>query len=133
MHKLRLAILLSLAFVIPGCDGDENTGPDIKSLLLSLSKNKIVADGTDYAKVTVKDQNGMDITPSVTIYQNDEILTFNKIVSTTPSTSTIYASYENIESNDVQYLYGAVPVGEKGEGGNDGNGCFISSMMFDVR
>ncbi|MFH0841246.1 MAG: Omp28-related outer membrane protein [Bacteroidota bacterium] len=100
MHKLRLAILLSLALVIPGCDGDKDTIPDIESLLLSLSKNKIVADGIDYAKVTVKDQNGMDITASVTIYYNDEIITFNKIVTTTPSTSAVYASYENIESNE---------------------------------
>jgi predicted phosphodiesterase len=40
---------------------------------------------------------------------------------------------EKIESNDIQYLYGAAPVGEKGEGGNNGNGCFISSMMFEER
>lgn len=100
MHKLRMAILLSLALIIPGCDGDENSDPDIKSLLLSLSKNKIVADRTDYAKVTVKDQNGMDRTASVTIYFNDDILTFNKIVAATPSTSTVYARYNSIESNE---------------------------------
>jgi len=100
MYKLRLAILLSLVIIIPGCDGDENNGPKIKSLLLSLSKNKIVADGNDYARVTVKDQNGMDITGSVTIYYKDEIITLDKIVTTTPSTSTVYARYETIESNE---------------------------------
>jgi predicted phosphodiesterase len=37
---------------------------------------------------------------------------------------------EKNESKDIQYLYGAAPVGENAKSGDDGNGCFISSMLL---
>ena len=101
MYKLNISALLLLLFLLPGCDGDEN-GPDIKSLTLSLSKSKIVADGVDFAKATVVNQNGVDVENYVDIYFNDEMLDENKIVSTVPILSKVYAKYENISSNEEE-------------------------------
>jgi thiol-disulfide isomerase/thioredoxin len=102
VFKLRVVLLFTLAVFLPGCDSDEETGPNIKSLLLTLSKSKIVADGIDFAKVIVVNQAGTDVMDYVTVYYDGKPVSGNKIVSSAPSVSTVYAMYENVKSNETE-------------------------------
>ena len=102
MRKVLFIALSCFSIILPGCDGDEETGPDIKSLLLTVSKSKIVADGTDFAKVTVVSQSGTDVMDYATVYNNDKELNGDKIASSAPSVSTVYAMYNNIKSNEAE-------------------------------
>lgn len=102
MYKLRVAAILAFSIFIAGCDGDEDTGPNIKSLELTLSKSRIVGDSTDFAKVSVADQDGRNVMEYITIYFNEEIITGDKILSSAPSVSTVYAMFNNIKSNEAE-------------------------------
>jgi len=99
MLKVQPAILLVCLIFLSGCD-DDDTGPDIRSLVLTLSKNKIVADGVDFSKVKVVNQSGADIMEYIDIYLDDKILDGDKIVSSTPSISTVCAKYNDLRSNE---------------------------------
>jgi hypothetical protein len=74
--------------------------PDIKSLTLTLSKNKIIGNGIDSASIAIVNQNSLDVRQFVTIYNNDLIYDKKTFKSTTPSISKFYASYNNIRSNE---------------------------------
>jgi len=100
MNRLFYKGLLLMLILLQGCGGDDNNGPDIKSLELSLSKSRIVADGEDFAKAAVFNQTGADVTDYVSVYVNDESITENKIISAIPSSLNVYAKYENIKSNE---------------------------------
>lgn len=104
MLKLQNAVLL-IAFLISltGCQKtDEDNGLQIKSLKLTLSKNKIVGDNSDFAKVSVLNQDGVSVMDYITIYFRSEEIDGDKIVSSTPCTSSVYAMYNNIKSNEEE-------------------------------
>jgi hypothetical protein len=102
MYKLQIVVLFALSIFIAGCDGNEDDGPNIKSLELSLSKSRIVGDNTDFAKVSVVNQDGRSVMEYITIYYDGEIVSGDKIVSPAPSVSTVYAMYNNIKSNEAE-------------------------------
>lgn len=103
MYKLQI-VVLSIAFLVffTGCDDNGDDGLDIKSLELTLSKSRIVGDSTDFAKVSVANQDGISVMEYITIYFNEEIITGDKILSSTPSVSTVYAMFNNIKSNEAE-------------------------------
>ncbi|MCX6302881.1 MAG: Omp28-related outer membrane protein [Bacteroidia bacterium] len=102
MYKLQIVVLFALSIFIAGCDGDEDDGPNIKSLELTLSKSRIVGDNTDFAKVSVVNQDGRSVMEYITIYYDGETVSGDKIASPTPSVSTVYAMYNNIKSNEEE-------------------------------
>ncbi len=103
MFKPQITILLiTFLFSLTGCKEEVDTGPNIKSLKLNLSKNRIVGDGVDYTTVSVLNQDGIGMMEQVTVLLNGETITSNKIVSSRPGIFTIYAQYNNIKSNEAQ-------------------------------
>ena len=103
MNKFKLvAIFFTCFFLLTGCDGDKDSGPEITSLKLNLSKNRIVGDSTDYAKISVTSQDGNSVLELVTIYYKGFQLSSDKIKSATPSVSSVYAIYNNIKSNEEE-------------------------------
>jgi hypothetical protein len=103
MYKLQIVVLLfAFSAFLTGCDDDGDNGPDIKSLELTLSKTRIVGDSIDFAKVSVINQGGISVMEYITIYFNEKIVSDDKILSSTPSVSTVYAMYNNIKSNEAE-------------------------------
>ncbi|MBI1344368.1 MAG: Omp28-related outer membrane protein [Terrimonas sp.] len=82
MRKLNLLpvlFLLATGFVLQSCSKGSSGGggttptptPNDKKLTVTLSSNQINADGFDEAKVTVKDENGNDVTANCSIFVNN--------------------------------------------------------------
>lgn len=103
MNKTDIYILF-VAFLVTftGCNEKENGPDNITSLQLSVNKNRIVADTSDYAMVTVSDQNGKDVTALVTINFNGNNTFGPRVYCLTPCISTVYAKYNSIKSNEVE-------------------------------
>jgi hypothetical protein len=101
MLKLQNVVLI-IAFLVTlaGCQKKVDTGPKITSLKLSLSKNRIVGDNTDFAKVSVVNQDGLSMMQYITVYFHGEMISSDRIVSATPSVSSVYAMYNNVKSNE---------------------------------
>lgn len=103
MNKFKLiAILLTSSFFLTCCDGDEDSGPDISSLKLTLSKSRIVADSLDFAKISVTNQADKNVMEFVTIYYNGEKLSTDRIISSKPSMFVVYAMFGNVKSNEAE-------------------------------
>jgi hypothetical protein len=102
MKKVQIfAIVIFCLTGLTGC-GEKNNDPEITSLELKLSKSRILGDNNDYASVTVLDQSGKNVSQSVKVYANGDLVTGDKITSHTPSTLTVYAQYNNIKSNESE-------------------------------
>ena len=102
MYKLQIVVIFALSIFIAGCDGDEDDGSNIKYLELILSKSRIVGDSTDFAKVSVVNQGGISVMEFITVYFDGKIISDDKILSSTPSVSTVYAMYNNMKSNEAE-------------------------------
>jgi hypothetical protein len=104
MKKIRIYILfIACAVTLTGC-GEKDNGPGITSLELTLSKQKVVGDNSDFAIVSVIDQAGRNVNQYVTVRANGEKVTGDMIISSTPSFLTVYAEYNTIKSNEVQLV-----------------------------
>jgi thiol-disulfide isomerase/thioredoxin len=103
MLKLQNVVLL-IAFLamLTGCQEEEDTSLKITSLELTLSKSRIVGDNSDFAKVSVSNQDGKSVMEYVSVYFHGEQITGDKIISSTPAISTVYALYNNIKSNEAE-------------------------------
>jgi hypothetical protein len=82
--------IIILAF--SSCKKQDNS-PEITSLSLSVSKNKIPGDGFDSTRITVVDQAGLDVKKYVTLYYEDKVFGKNRFQSTTPSISMLYSMF----------------------------------------
>jgi len=103
MNKIQIVVLLfAVTLFLNGCQKEEVTGPDITSLRLSLTKSRIVGDSIDFANVLVTNQSGINVMEYITIYFKGEKLSSDKIKSSIPSVSTVYAEYNNIKSNEAE-------------------------------
>ena len=100
MKIINIVFLMIFVIAGSGCK-EKDELPDIKTLTLTLSKDKILSNGVDTAIITVVNQTGLDVKQFVTIYNNDIIYSNKDFVSTTPSISKFYASFGNIKSNEV--------------------------------
>lgn len=103
MDKYLFTILLVVFSVfLKGCTKDDDSATKITSLKLELSKNRIVGDSIDFAKISVKDQSGSDVTDQIKIfYKGIEISGYN-IRAIAPSKSVVYAMYNQIKSNEAE-------------------------------
>jgi thiol-disulfide isomerase/thioredoxin len=102
MFKLQKAALLFVFLVIlTGCQEKVDTGPKITSLNLTLSKSRIVGDSTDFAKVSVLNQDGLSVMQYITIYFQGEKISGDKIASSTPSVTSVYAMYNDVKSDEA--------------------------------
>jgi hypothetical protein len=94
------AFFAACLLTLYGCQEKDN-GPVITSLQLTLSKNRIVGDNSDYATVSVVDQDGRNVVGLAAIYLGTKEITGDRIKSSAPLTSKVYAQYNNIKSNEV--------------------------------
>ncbi len=102
MFRYLFALLLIVFSVfLTECDKEDDSGTKITSLKLELSKNRIVGDSIDYAKVTVTSQDGVNVIDLVKIYYRGAEFVGNNIRSAIPSQSTVYAMYNDIKSNEA--------------------------------
>ena len=102
MDKYRFTILfIAFSVLVTGCKKDEESESPITSLKLELSKNRIVGDSIDYAKVTVTDQKGVNVNDLVKIYYKGSEFEGTNIRSSVPSKSSVYAMYNDIKSNEA--------------------------------
>jgi hypothetical protein len=101
MKKIMSYIIIGSLLFFYGCSKNDDLTDNITSLELSVNKDKIVADTSDYAIVKVVDQNGIDVTSIVTIYFGGSNANGPKVFSLTPGASLVYAKYKSIKSNEV--------------------------------
>jgi thiol-disulfide isomerase/thioredoxin len=96
--------LLSAAIILQSCSkggsggGGGTTGG---GLTVSVNKTSLRADNFDELIITVKDQNGADITTTSTIRINGTPYATNKFYAATPGSITIKASKGTASSPDV--------------------------------
>lgn len=69
-----------------------------KSLSIITDKTEAINDGIDKIVIVVKDEDGNDITQSVSLYANDEKLTDIYVSSTKSGQMTLRAKYEDLEA-----------------------------------
>lgn len=103
MNKIHLYILFVAVLVsFYGCSDKTNEPADITSLEISVNKNRIVADTSDYVTVKVLNQNGVDVTSLVKVYFNGNNTSGSKIYCLTPCIAAVYAQYNSIKSNEIE-------------------------------
>jgi thiol-disulfide isomerase/thioredoxin len=101
MKIIKILFLLIYLFSVTACNKEEQL-PEITSLTLNLSKTTILGDGVDSSSVTVVNQAGLDVKRFVTIYNGNQVCSQKRVQSTIPSISKVYASFNNIRSNEVE-------------------------------
>lgn len=100
---IALAILTASAFILQSCSKGGSGGgtPNPTGLTVTVSKNSIRADNFDELIITVKDQNGADVTSASTIRINGTPYASNKYYTNTAGTITIKATKGSETSSDV--------------------------------
>ena len=101
MKLFKYILILALVPCLISCE-DDDEGNKIKELTVELDKTMILDDGEDEIHITVKDQNGKDVTYEVFIDSDQQMLTNKKFTSTTTGTVQIRAEYENVVSPNVE-------------------------------
>jgi thiol-disulfide isomerase/thioredoxin len=102
MNKVQIfAFIVFCLAGLSGC-GEKSVDPEITSLELKLSKEKILGDNIDFTSVTVLDQSGLNVRQFVKVYANGNLVTGEKIISQLPAILTVYAQFNNVKSNEVE-------------------------------
>ncbi len=86
--------------------------PEEKPIVLSASKTKITANGTDAVTFTVKQEDN-DVTSETEIYVNDNKINGNTFTTTTAGTYKAYAKKGELKSNEISITAEAVAEPEK--------------------
>lgn len=100
--KIFIALFL-IIITLFSCKKEE-----ITDLFLSVSKESIVANGTDYTVLTVTDLTGKDVTSKVQILKNEVPYDNTSFVSETMGNFYFKAEYEGLVSNTEKINVGAV-------------------------
>jgi hypothetical protein len=106
MKKLLKTLITLFAFAIIFSSCSKNTDTvtaKTTSLILSVDKTSISADGFDISTISVKDQTGADVSATCLIISNGIVYAGNKFVIEYGSHGTyeVYATKNNINSNKV--------------------------------
>jgi hypothetical protein len=106
MKKLLKTLINLFAFAIIFSSCSKNTDTvtaKTTSLILTVDKTSISADGFDISTISVKDQTGADVSATCLIISNGIVYAGNKFVIEYGSHGTyeVYATKNNINSNKV--------------------------------
>lgn len=96
--------------------GNNNPPPPDASLSVILSKSTINADGFEDVEITVKDQNGADVTSSATVFVNDMTRSNKRFWTETAGTYKVKAQKGTVISPEVNITAvdpGASPFSQK--------------------
>lgn len=103
-----LALFFSLSLLLTSCKKDNGsngsgTNSNITSLTITADKSNIYADGYDESVITVKDQNGNDVSSSSLVIAGGIGLASNKLVYEYGKHGTyeVYATNSNVTSNKI--------------------------------
>lgn len=100
MKRTIYFILAAILIAGVSCE-KENPADKVTSLELSVDKDRILDDGSDFLNVTVKDQHGRNITGDVTLMM-DGTEAGHRITSTVAGIYMLTASMGDITSNMVE-------------------------------
>jgi len=100
---IAFAYLLPLAIVLQSCSKGGSGGGTASgsSLTITLNKTSLRADNFDELVISVKDQNGADVTSTSTIRINGTPSASNKFYTSTPGTVTVKATQGSATSADA--------------------------------
>lgn len=115
MNKVfRLLLVLGFWVSFSACGGDSNSGEEKDELILTVDKTVLLADGEDYATLSVL-YNGKDVSSASIISVSAEASSLKgNIFSTTKvGTYNFQATYEGKKSNNVTIQVGGESVFRK--------------------
>lgn len=99
-----ILVLFIYSFLFTACNrNDVNVDPIPTSVSISLNKTTVIADGIDEITVTVKDQDGKDISASSLIYVNGVAIKGNAVFfeANQQGTHKIFANKYNVLSDTL--------------------------------
>ena len=105
MKKMLLLLLLPvIGFIAIACSDSSDDTVNITNLVLSSDRTYILADGKEMINLTVKDNEGNDLTSQCVLKANDEELPDNTFKTQKAGPYKIVAIFKGIRSNTLDVI-----------------------------
>lgn len=109
MKHFKILVFTLLAIVLNSCspseEGETNTGGIQPITSIVISADELVKPIGEIVTLTVKDNNGTDVTNNSNIFVDGEEITGNTITSDQSKTFRVQAKYEGINSNLINVIF----------------------------